>query len=266
MDMQLRGKRAFVSGASSGLGEAIALELAAEGVSVAVHGRDRARTEATARQVEALGVEALVTTGDLSTDEEAWRCADETIARFGGVDILVNNAGNLMRKDNPDWMDVTPSEWMHSFSLNVGAAVRLSQKFAPGMAERGWGRIVNISSTAGTQHRGRNLDYGCPKAGLENFSWNLSKILGPKGVTVNVVAPGAILTPAVVTWLKTIRAQQGWPDDEEHNERVYSQSLNQSIHRLGRPREIATAVVMLASPLSGYTNGGYIRIDGGNSI
>ena len=154
MDLQLKGKRALVTGSSSGLGAAIALELAAEGVSVAVHGRDRARTEHTARAIEELGMQAVVTVGDLMKDADADAVADAALTGLGGIDILVNNAGAVLRMDNPPWEEVTPQEWIDSFNLNVGAAVRLTRRMVPGMKERGWGRVINISSMAGLRPRG----------------------------------------------------------------------------------------------------------------
>jgi 3-oxoacyl-[acyl-carrier protein] reductase len=267
MDLQLNGKRALVTGSSSGLGAAIAKELAAEGVIVAVHGRDRARTEQTAREIEAAGGKApVITTGDLACDEDANAVADAVLAGLGGVDILVNNVGAVLRMDNPDWLDVKPSEWLNSFSVNVVAALRLCQRFAPGMMERGWGRIINISSTGGSQISGKLLDYCAAKAALDNFTGNLSKLLAPHGITVNAVIPGTILTPAVDRWLVTLRKQLGWPDDLSHNERIYTRDfVPQPVPRLGRPREIAVAVTLLASPLSGYTNGAFNRVDGGTA-
>lgn len=266
MDLQLKGKRALVTGSSSGLGAAIALELAAEGVAVAVHGRDLARAEKTAREVEKLGVQAVVTTGDLSHDDDANAVADAALAGLGGVDILVNNVGAVLRMDNPDWLEVKPSEWMDSFSTNVVASVRMTQRMAPAMVERGWGRIINISSTGGSQCDGMLLDYSAPKAAIDNFTVNLSKQLAPKGVTVNAVIPGTILTPAVERWLDTLRKQLNWPDDLAENERVYTRDfVPQPVPRLGRPREIAVAVALLASPLSGYTTGAFLRIDGGTA-
>lgn len=267
MDLELRGKRALVTGSSSGLGAAIALELAAEGVSVAVHGRDRKRTGETASKIRDLGVEAVVTVGDLMKDEDAKAVADTALAELGGIDILVNNAGAVLRMDNPDWMDVAPQEWLDAYNLNMGATVRMSQHLVPGMKERGWGRVVNISSSGGSQCNGVLLDYCAPKAGVDNFTVNLSKNLAPHGITVNAVIPGTILTPAVERWLVTLREQLNWPDDIAHNERVYTtEFLPQPVPRLGRPRDIAVAVALLASPLSGYTTGALLRIDGGTAM
>ncbi len=267
MDLQLQGKRAFVTGSSSGLGAAIAKELAAEGAVVAVHGRDRARAEKTAREIEAAGGKApLVTVGDLGRDQDANAVADAVLAGLGGVDILVNNVGAVLRMDNPSWLDVKPSEWLDSFSVNIVSTVRLCQRFAPGMKERGWGRIINISSAGGSQIGGNLLDYSAAKAALDNFTGNLSKLLAPHGITVNAVIPGTILTPAVDRWLVTLRKQLNWPDDLAHNERVYTKEfVPQPVPRLGRPREIAVAVALLASPLSGYTNGAFNRVDGGTA-
>ena len=266
MDLQLRGKRALVTGSSSGLGAAIALELAAEGVSVAVHGRDRARAEKTAREIEKKGVQAVVTVGNLMRDDDANAIADAALVGLGGIDIMVNNAGAVLRMDNPDWMDVKPSEWLDSYNLNVCAAIRLTQRTAPGMVERGWGRVINISSTGGSQCDGHLLDYSAAKAAVDNMTVNLSKNLAPKGVTVNAVIPGTMLTPAVDRWLVTLRKQLGWPDDLAENERVYTTSfVPQPVPRLGRPREIAVVVALLASPLSDYTTGAFLRVDGGTA-
>ncbi len=264
MDLQLRGKRAFVSGSSSGLGEAMALELATEGCDVVVHGRDRKRTEAVAAAVEKLGVRAAATFGDLAEVSVAEKIAANALETFGGIDILVNNCGAVLRMDAPDWLDITPEEWIKSFEVNFMGGLVLAQAFAPGMKERKWGRIINISSTAGEQISGLLPSYGAPKAAVINFTGNISKSLGPHGVTVNTIIPGTHLTPAVERWLAALKEKHGWGDDEEENERIYTQELlPQSVRRLGRPREIAAAVAFLASPLSGYTNGASLRIDGG---
>lgn len=266
MDLQLKGKRALVSGSSSGLGAAIALELAAEGVSVVVHGRNRDRASAVVRAVEAKGVGAALALGELTSDTEAAAIADAALGAFGGIDILVNCAGGTVRSDNPAWEDVLTSEWLASFNLNVVSIIRLAQRLTPGMTQRGWGRIINISSLAGSQLSGWLHDYGSAKAAVEYLTGNLSKTLAPRGVTVNAVAPGTVLTPQSERWIATLRQQNGWPDDMAENERVYtSKFAPQPVPRLGRPAEIAAAVTFLASPRSDYTTGATLRIDGGAS-
>lgn len=262
MDLKLQGKRALVTGSSSGIGAAIARELAAEGVAVVIHGRDRARAQAVASEVGAAGI-AL---GELTDDAQADAVADAALAALGGVDILVNCAGGVVRSDNPEWTDVTSEEWLRSFNLNVVATVRLAKKLAPAMAERGWGRIVNISSIGGSSFSGRLHDYGSAKAALDHLTGNLSKALAPKGITVNAVIPGTVMTPQAERWIATLRKQHGWSDDMAENERVYtSEFAPQPVPRLGRAEEIAAAVVFLASPRSDYTTGTTLRIDGGAS-
>jgi 3-oxoacyl-[acyl-carrier protein] reductase len=254
MDLELRGKRAFVSGSSSGLGKAIALELAAEGCDVMVHGRDRQRTEQTAQEVIAKGVRSFD------------QIAAETLAALGTVDILVNNCGAVLHMHNPAWDELPPVEWERSFRVNFMAGLRLSQHFVPGMKQQGWGRVINISSTGGSHIAGFMPDYAAPKAALNNFTGNLSKALGPHGITVNAVIPGTMLTPAVDRWLDELKKQLGWGDDFAENERIYTTEITpQSVPRLGKPREVAAAVAFLASPLSGYTNGAFIRVDGGSA-
>ena len=260
MDLGLRGKRALVTGSSSGLGAGAVLELAAEGMKLVVHGRDADRAEAVAREAAALGAEVLVATGDLAKDEDAARVAAAATERFGGIDVLVNNAGAAINMNKANWLDVSPDDWLDCYNLNVVAAVRMAQHLAPGMVERGWGRIINISSVAGSQMVGRLFDYGAAKAGLNSFTVNLSKELAPHGVTVNCIIPGKFMSPAAETWIKTMARQREWSGDFAEHERRYAK---QPIARLGRAREMATAVAMLASPLSDYTTGAFLRIDGG---
>jgi len=259
MDLKLKGKRALVTGSSSGIGAAIAVALADEGVSVVVHGRDAGKANAIGRQVEGRGVGAAVTLGDLTSDEAA-------LAAFGGIDILVNCAGGVVRGDNPKWRDVTPKEWLTCFDFNVVASIRMAQVLAPGMVERGWGRIINISSVGGGRFSGMHLEYGSAKCAIEHVTGNLSKALARDGVTVNVVIPGTVLTPQSERWILTLRQQNGWSEDFAENERIYtSQFSPQPVPRLGRPEEIAAAVAFLASPLSNYATGAALRVDGGSA-
>jgi len=267
MDLLLNGKKALVTGSSSGLGAAIARELAAEGVSVVIHGRDRAKTDAVAKEIKTKGSPVAVAYGDLTIDAEANIVADDALAAFDGIDILVNSAGGVVRSDNPEWEDVTPDEWLKSFNLNVVSIMRMAQRLAPAMQERGWGRIINISSIGGSQFSGRLHEYGAAKASVDHYTGNLSKSLAPHGVTVNAVVPGTVLTPQSLRWIETLRKQNGWSDDLAENERIYTTDFSpQPVPRLGRPAEIAAAVTFLASPRSDYTTGTTLRIDGGSSM
>ena len=266
MDLYLTGKRALISGSSSGLGAECARRLAAEGCKVVVHGRNRARADQVADDIRGAGGEAAVTTGDLEQDEDAWQVAREALDAFGGIDILVNNAGLLIREDNPDWTTVPSADWLRSFNVNVVAAVRLAQKLVPPMIERGWGRVINFSSVAGYQALGQLLEYGPAKAGVHNLTINLSQMISSKGVTVNTVAPGTIMTPGIENFMEAMVGQPGWAGTRAANEEIYASKLYpQPVPRLGKSEEIAAAVALLASPLSDYTTGAMLRIDGGIS-
>jgi 3-oxoacyl-[acyl-carrier protein] reductase len=266
MDLELRGKRAFVSGSSSGIGKAIAIELANEGCDVVVHGRDRARTDETAREVESIGVRTRSTYGDLGDEAVAAQVAKDTLELLGTVDICVNNVGAVLQMHNPDWLEIPSEEWVRSYRVNFMSGLHMAQHFAPGMKEQKWGRIIDISSTAGTHTDGFLPDYGAAKAGVNNRLANLSKLLGQYGITINAVIPGTILTPAVDRWLAELKKQLDWGDDFAENERIYTTEITpQSVPRLGQPREIAVAVAWLASPLAGYINGTGLRVDGGSA-
>ena len=265
MDLKLAGKRALVTGSSSGIGAAIARELAAEGVSVVIHGRVGAKASEVAREIEQAGGRVAVALGDLTKDAEANAVADAAVAAFDGIDILVNCAGGVVRSDNPKWHDVSPDEWLASYNLNVVSIFRLVQRLSPGMIERGWGRIINISSVGGSRYSGLLPEYGSAKSAVDHVTGNLSKALAPLGVTVNVVIPGTVLTPQAERWILTLRKQNGWPDDLADNERRYTSEFSpQPVPRLGRPEEIAAAVTFLASPRSDYTSGAALRVDGGS--
>jgi NAD(P)-dependent dehydrogenase (short-subunit alcohol dehydrogenase family) len=266
MDLQLKGKRALVTGSSSGIGAACARELAAEGVDVVIHGRDRTRAEAVAAECAALGVRTAVALGEVTDDDGCAAIAKAALAAFGGIDILVNSAGGVVRDGNPDWTEMTSGDWEHSFSLNVTSTVRLAQALTPGMIERRWGRVVNVSSVGGKQLSGNLLEYGAAKAALDHLTGNLARRLGQYGVTVNAVVPGTVLTPQAKRWIVTLAKQGGWPDDFAEQERIFTQERGQQpVPRLGRAEEIAAAVTFLASPRSDFTTGALLRIDGGNT-
>jgi len=225
MDLRLTGKRALISGSSSGIGAECARRLALEGCKVVVHGRDPARAGAVAEEIRLAGGEAAAAIGDLEYDEEAWQVAHEALEAFGGIDILVNNAGLLIRDDNPDWTTVPSSDWLRSFTVNVVAAVRLAQKLVPPMIERGWGRVINVSSVAGYQALGQLLEYGPAKAGVHNLTINLSQMISSKGVTVNTIAPGTIMTPGIESFMDAMVGQPGWADTRAENEEIYASQL-----------------------------------------
>jgi 3-oxoacyl-[acyl-carrier protein] reductase len=264
VDLQLNGKRALVTGSSSGIGAGIATVLAREGCRVVVHGRDEARTRAVAKSLVDSGSEACVVIGDLATAEGSAAVAAEVERLTGGIDILVNNAGGKTAAGNPAWFDVPWADWLGTYEQNVGAAVRLVRAFVPGMKARGFGRIVNITSASATQPEPTVGEYSASKAAMVNMTASLARALAHTGITVNSVMPGTILTPAVQAWLSHVAQQHGWGHDWNEIERRFtSELIPLCTSTIGRPEDIGRMVALLASPLSGYMTAGNYRVDGG---
>jgi NAD(P)-dependent dehydrogenase (short-subunit alcohol dehydrogenase family) len=264
LDLQLQGKRALVTGSSSGIGAGIAQSLAAEGALVIIHGRDEARANAIARTIRAGGGHCAVALGELSTAKGAARVAESVQNEFKGLDILVNNAGGKTTPGNPGWLEVTLDDWSGTYQQNVGAAVRMIQHFAPGMRTQGWGRIIQIASASATQTEPGIGEYQAAKAALVNLSSSLARSLAHTGITVNTVSPGFVVTPASEGWLTSVAQQERWGEDRATIERHFTRErIPLCVSRLGRPEDIGNMVAFLASPLAGYISGANFRVDGG---
>lgn len=264
MDLRLRGKRALVTGSSIGLGEAIARALAAEGVAVAIHGRQPERTFAVAAEIEAHGGRTAVVLGDLTVEDEARNVANSAIKQLGGIDILVNNAGGP--GDRLFWEETQIRAWAEFYDRNVLVAVRMINHLLPPMRQSGWGRIVNVSSVAGVMPQPTGPDYAASKAAINNLSQSLTKALGASGVTVNTVSPGMILTPKLEKVLRQMATTNGWVASGaswEEIERVFLKVSQVPLGRIGRVEEVAHAVVFLCSSIASYITGADLRIDGG---
>jgi NAD(P)-dependent dehydrogenase (short-subunit alcohol dehydrogenase family) len=265
MDLQLTGKRALVTGSSSGIGVGIAEMLAAEGASVVVHGRDATRLQAVHDRIAATGAPVALARGDLAIAKEAQAVAESALAAFGGIDILVNNVGGSSDEEAKSWFAVPLEEWTKTFEKNVVAAGRMIHAMAPAMKERGWGRIIQISSAAGTIPTSAQPDYGPAKAAMVNMSLGLSKALAKSGVTVNTVSPGMIYTEGLEDFLRQFAAKRGWGDDLAKAADYILQGTGQTVDRVGRVEDVAHAVCYLASPVADFVNGINIHMDGGGS-
>ncbi|GLZ48859.1 3-oxoacyl-ACP reductase [Actinomycetospora sp. NBRC 106375] len=260
MDFQLRGKRALVTGASSGLGAAIATLLAREGAEVVVHGRNEERTSLVVKAIRDEEGAATAVTGNLDTDEEADAVAGAALAD-GHVDILVNNVGYF--EPQRTWSDLTSSGWADIYNVNVLSSVRLIRRLVPPMRERRWGRVIQISSVTGLLPTAAQPHYGATNAARDYLSRSLSRELGETGVTANTVAPGGILTDAgkdtLVEFGRANTMGNTW--DEMETAVVHSLAPN-DIGRIARLEEVGSAVVYLASPVANYLTGTTIRLDG----
>ena len=262
MDLQLKGRRALVTGSSSGIGTDIAQMLIAEGCAVVVHGRNRERTEAAATSMKAAGI-AL---GDLSTDEGVDTVHQAAVSALGGpIEILVNNAGGSVSDSSTrPVLDVSIDEWEANYRGNTLAAVRLAKRTVPDMVAAKWGRLIQISSAVALQPNYLGPDYSGAKAALNNFTVTLAGSLHSSGVTVNTVTPGIIMTNGLIAF-----AQNLYGDPEMSVEQITARMVADKIFdlppagRLGIGDDVALAVCLLASPRSGYVTGSNYRVDGG---
>ncbi len=267
MDLQLAGKTALVTGSSSGIGRGIATTLAREGVAVVVHGRNLARTEETAQAILASGGTAYVAIGDLATEEGSAAVEQAVRDQTGSIDILVNNIGGNEAAGGGlnGWFNDTPAAWAGTIQQNLIAPVRMIHAFVPAMRERGWGRVINISSGGGTQPTPRASSYCAAKAAVINMTVSLSIELARSGVTVNTVSPGCTRTDMFERTLETMAAANDWPDDMDIREARFMDLglFPCSSTRFGRPDDIGALVALLASPLATFITGANYRIDGG---
>ncbi|MER7739660.1 SDR family NAD(P)-dependent oxidoreductase [Streptomyces sp. NPDC096538] len=260
MDLNLKNKRALVTGSSAGLGAATVKLLAAEGAAVVIHGRDADRVRGVVDGIHAAGGAATAALGDLATDEGAAEVARAAQAD-GPVDILVNNAGFYR---NLSWADASPGEWNDTYNINVVSGVRMIQHLVPAMRERGWGRVVTIGGGLGLQPLPAHPQYNATLAARHNLAVSLARDLKGTGVTSNVVSPGAILVEATQQFVTEMGPARGWGETwEEIHENAVEAMIPNDQNRFGTPDEIAAAVAYLCGDVAQYVSGATLRVDGG---
>jgi NAD(P)-dependent dehydrogenase (short-subunit alcohol dehydrogenase family) len=249
-----RGLVALVTGSTSGIGREVARSLAEAGARVVVTGRDEGRGSEIVGEITGAGGEAVFVAHDLEVaDLTLLKRAEGAFGR--GVDILVNNGGTLMAAPTGE-VDAETFDW--AFRLNVRSAFLLTGALAPGMAERGWGRIINVSSVSGQRGRFRRPGlalYGATKAALEQLTRAWAAEYGPRGVAVNCVAPGPTRSPFTDKNLGLA--------DADTRERAASTI---PAGRVGVPEDVAAAVLFLAGEEASYVQGVVLNVDGGQAI
>ncbi|HEY3946037.1 MAG TPA: SDR family oxidoreductase [Solirubrobacteraceae bacterium] len=239
LEKDLEGQRALVTGATSGIGRAAALQLARNGAEVVVHGRNAERGAETVREIEAAGGNASFVAADLADAPDVQWLASEV----GDVDILINNAGISAFRPTAEF---DPAVFDKMFASNVRAPFFLVAALAPGMAARGHGSIVNLSSMAGGVGLAGGAAYGATKASLEAMTRAWAAEYSASGVRVNAIAPGPVYTPT--------------PSGPE-----FISALGQTtpMHRASQPEEIGEVIAFLASPRASYITGTTVAADGG---
>jgi 3-oxoacyl-[acyl-carrier protein] reductase len=254
MDLGLRGKVGIVTGASQGIGLAISRRLVAEGAEVLMVARGEARLEAVAEEVGAEWLAADVTDPDC-----AGRIVGTAVEQLGGLHVLVNNAGTSAHKP---LATLTDDDWRAQFELNVMASIRLMQLAAPRMAEQGWGRIVNVSSSSGKRPSSSNAAYSVAKAAQLSASRAFADAYAAQGVLINAITPGPVDTPL---WL----ADGGLADQAaelagvSREQALAAAKGKLPLQRFGTPEEVADVAVFLCSERSGNVSGAAWSVDGG---
>ncbi|BCS54420.1 SDR family oxidoreductase [Geobacter sp. SVR] len=251
MKNEFAGKKALVTGGTKGMGQAMALRLAAGGADVIVVARNMPP------EFPLKGIEA-----DIATSEGTDQVIEHVKKEFGCLDILINNAGGS-KSPMGGYINQTDDEWQNMFELNLFGAVRLDRGLLPGMTERGKGVIIHVSSIQ--SHKPiyeSTLAYAAAKAALNNYSKALSLEVGKHGVRVNVISPGFIETEAAGAYVRQIAEDKGISIDEARQE-IMDYIGGIPLGRTGRPEEVAELAAFLASDRAAWITGVEYRIDGG---
>ncbi len=259
MDLGLRDRACMVTGASGGIGRAVSVSLAGEGASVLLLGRRSEVLAEVARACEAAGGRGEPLALDVTARDAGERAVQACLDRFGRVDALVNSAGTSAVRPHEELSD---EEWQAQWELHVMAPMRLMRAVAPPMAERGWGRIVNVCSSSGKRPSSTNMAYSVTKAAELSLSRAFADIYAGRGVLVNSVSPGPI---AGDLWLSDggLADQNARARGVTREEVLESVAARQPVGRLGTDEEIAAVIVFLCSELASNVAGAAWSVDGG---
>lgn len=258
MDLQLKGKTAFVSGSTQGIGFAIARQLLQEGATVIINGRTAEKVnqavEKLSRQVPGSSVSGIA--ADFSKADEVQRL----VQQLPNLDILINNAGIFEPKH---FLEIPDEEWVRFFEVNVLSGVRLSRHVLPSMLQKNWGRIIFISSESAINIPEEMIHYGTTKTAQLSVSRGIAELTRNTGVTVNTILPGPTRSEGVEEFIRQVAVTKNITPEQA--EVAFFQTMRPSsiIQRFADVAEIANLVTFIASPLSAATNGAALRADGG---
>jgi NAD(P)-dependent dehydrogenase (short-subunit alcohol dehydrogenase family) len=258
MVIDLSGKRAIVSGSTSGIGLAIARGLAAAGAAVVVNGRSPKSVDAALSKLAATVPNAKIE--GIAADLSIADGVATFVAQAQETDILVNNLGIFEPKP---FDAVTDGDWSRFFETNVMSGVRLSRHYLPGMVTRNWGRVVFISSESGLNIPVEMIHYGMTKTAQLAIARGLAEAVAGTGVTVNAVLPGPTRSDGVVKFFAQLAKEQGLSEQEMERDFIAKNRPTSLIRRLAGVEEVANMVVFVCSPQASATTGAALRVDGG---
>jgi NAD(P)-dependent dehydrogenase (short-subunit alcohol dehydrogenase family) len=258
MDLGIKGKTAIVSGSTAGIGLAAAAALAREGARVVVNGRSQARVDAALAALKAKipGADVVGVAADLGTQAGA----DALLARVPQADILVNNLGIFEPKA---FLDIPDADWRRFFEVNVLSGVRLSRAYFPGMAKKGWGRIVFVSSESAVQIPVEMVHYGMTKTAQLAVARGLAEMTPGTGVTVNSVLPGPTGSEGVEGFVAAMAKEKGLTAAQIEAEFFKSVRPSSLLKRFATVDEVAAMIVYVCGVPAAATNGAALRVDGG---
>jgi NAD(P)-dependent dehydrogenase (short-subunit alcohol dehydrogenase family) len=258
MDLQLENRTALVTGSTAGIGYAVAEALAREGARVTVNGRTPARVEEAVARLRAGMPDARV--NGVAADLGSAAGVEAVARELREVDVLVNNVGIFEPKA---FEEISDEDWLRYFEVNVMSGVRLSRLYFPRMLEKGWGRIVFVSSESALQIPSESVHYGMTKTAQLAVARGLAELTVGTGVTVNSVLPGPTKSEGVSDFVRDFAAAQGI--DEASFERDFFEHARPTslLKRFETPEEIAAVIAFVCSPLASSINGAAVRADGG---
>ncbi len=242
----MKGRTAIITGSGRNIGKAIALKLAKNGVNVVINGSTNKKDcNAVAEEAQSFGAQAIVAMGDIGLRETSTALVNTAIKNFGSVDILVNNAA--IRPSSP-FLQMTHDDWSRVLAVNLEGSFCLAQACIPSMQKKNWGRIINFAGMNAIHGYKGRAHVSVSKHGCWGLTKALAKEFGPDGITTNIISPGPIET---------------FHDDEEMTHHINSMKKRIPLGRLGKPDEIAAAVLLLASDEGAFINGEMIKVNGG---